>query len=93
MPVTTEMLSAAKAKIDEIILEKNCGPIFVRLAWHDSGTFDVNISEEWPKAGGANGSIRFAPEINHGANAGLSNALALLEPVKAACPDVSYADI
>ena len=26
----------------------------------------------WPACGGANGSIRFEPEINHGANAGLS---------------------
>ena len=42
---------------------------------------------------GAIASIRFAPEIQHGANAGLSNAVKLLEPVKQACPDVSYADI
>ena len=26
---------------------------------------------EWPWRGGANGSIRFYPEINHGANAGM----------------------
>lgn len=44
-------------------------------------------------AGGAIGSIRFEPEILHGANAGLSNALALLEPVKKAFPEMSYADI
>lgn len=79
--------------IDGIIKEKNCGPIFVRLAWHDSGTFDKNISKEWPAAGGAIGSIRFQPEILHGANKGLSNALALLQSVKDSFPDVSYADI
>lgn len=28
----------------------------VRLAWHDAGTFDKNIKEEWPNAGGANGT-------------------------------------
>lgn len=49
--------------------------------------------EPWPRAGGATGSIRFEPEILHGANKGLSNAVKLLEPVKAACPNVSYADI
>jgi hypothetical protein len=27
--------------------------------------------KEFPQRGGANGSIRFYPEINHGANAGL----------------------
>jgi L-ascorbate peroxidase len=47
----------------------------------------------WPCAGGATGSIRFAPEINHGANAGLVNAVALLEPIHAKYPDVSWADL
>jgi len=84
---------AAQEKIDAIIMEKNCGPIFVRLAWHDSGTFDKNVKGEWPAAGGAIGSIRFEPEILHGANAGLSNAVKLLEPVKKDVPAVSYADI
>lgn len=79
--------------IDKIIYEKACGPIMVRLAWHDSGTFDKNVKGEWPAAGGAVGSIRFEPEINHGANAGLRNAIKLLEPVKAAFPALSYADI
>jgi L-ascorbate peroxidase len=86
-------LMGAKEMIDGIIYEKNCGPILVRLAWHDSGTFDVNMKEEWPKAGGAIASIRFEPEINHGANAGLTNAIKLLEPVKTNFPEVSYADI
>lgn len=39
------------------------------------------------------GSIRFEPEILHGANAGLSNAVALLEPIKQKYPSVSYADL
>jgi len=79
--------------IDKIIYEKACGPIMVRLAWHDSGTFDKNVKGEWPAAGGAVGSIRFEPEINHGANAGLRNAIKLLEPVKEAFPSLSYSDI
>lgn len=92
--VTADDLVGAQKMIDEIILDKNCGPILVRLAWHDSGTFDQALKEEeWPKAGGAIASIRFEPEILHGANAGLSGALKLLEPVKQAFPEVSYADI
>jgi len=79
--------------IDGIIAEKNCGPIFVRLAWHDSGTYDKNVTGPWPLAGGAIGSIRFDPEITHGANKGLINAIKLLEPVKAKYQDVSWADI
>jgi len=86
-------LDGAQGMIDDILKAKNCGPVFVRLAWHDSGTFDVNIKEDWPKAGGAIGSIRFDPEINHGANAGLAGAIKLLEPVKEKYPGVSYADI
>jgi len=94
MAVSTDDLLGAQKMIDAIILEKNCGPILVRLAWHDSGTFDVSLKDqEWPKAGGAIASIRFEPEILHGANAGLSGAVKLLEPVKEAFPDVSYADI
>ncbi|KAL7504894.1 hypothetical protein ACHAXN_002429 [Cyclotella atomus] len=85
-------ITGAQTMVDSIIKEKNCGPVFVRLAWHDSGTYDVSI-KEFPKAGGAIGSIRFDPEINHGANAGLANAVKLLEPVKEKYPDVSYADI
>ncbi len=34
-----------------------------------SGTYNKNITE-FPARGGANGSIRFKPEIDHGANAG-----------------------
>jgi len=93
MPVTKEDLLGAQEMIDKILYEKACGPIMVRLAWHDSGTFDKNIAEDWPKAGGAIGSIRFEPEIQHGANAGLINAIKLLEPVKEAYSSVSYSDI
>jgi L-ascorbate peroxidase len=93
LSVSQSDLDGAQSMIDGILKEKNCGPVFVRLAWHDSGTHDCSISEEWPASGGAIGSIRFDPEINHGANAGLSGAVKLLEPVKEAYPGVSYADI
>ena len=93
LAVTKADLAGAQTMIDALIKEKNCGPIFVRLAWHDSGTYDRNVEAGFPKAGGAIGSIRFAPEINHGANAGLINAVKLLEPIKEKYPSVSYADI
>ena len=37
--------------------------------------------------------MRFAPECDHGGNAGLHIARNLLEPVKAAHPNATYADI
>lgn len=45
------------------------------------------------RCGGANASIRFEPEINHGANAGLINALQLLQPIKDKHPEAGWADL
>ena len=54
------------------------GPVLVRLAWHASGTYDAATG-----TGGSNGAtMRFAPEGDHGANAGLKNARDFLQPVK-----------
>lgn len=54
------------------------GPVLVRLAWHASGTYDKETG-----TGGSNGAtMRFAPESDHGANAGLKAARDFLEPVK-----------
>jgi len=54
------------------------GPVLVRLAWHASGTYDAETG-----TGGSNGAtMRFAPEGDHGANAGLKAARDFLEPVK-----------
>lgn len=54
------------------------GPVLVRLAWHCSGTYDKETG-----TGGSNGAtMRFAPEADHGANAGLKHARDFLEPVK-----------
>lgn len=92
--VSEETLKGAQGMIDTIIDDTNANPFFVRLAWHDSGTYDAKLADqEWPKAGGAIGSIRYDPEITHGANKGLSNAVKMLEPVKEAFPEMSYADI
>lgn len=57
------------------------GPVLVRLAWHASGTYDALTG-----TGGSNGAtMRFAPESDHGANAGLKAARDFLEPVKGEC--------
>jgi L-ascorbate peroxidase len=87
-----ENIKKAKEAVKKIILSKHCNPIIVRLAWHDSGSYDKNISE-FPQRGGANGSIRFYPEIGHAANAGLTAALELLKEVSDNHPGVSYADV
>jgi len=70
----------------------NCNPIFLRLAWHDAGTYDKS-KPDFGDRGGANGSIRFSPEITMGANNGLDKAVKFLEPFKADYPLVSYADL
>ncbi|GAA97444.1 uncharacterized protein L969DRAFT_103348 [Mixia osmundae IAM 14324] len=65
------------------------GPVLIRLAWHCSGTYDKNSGN-----GGSNGAtMRFAPESNHGANAGLLAARELLEPIHAKFPEMSYSDL
>jgi L-ascorbate peroxidase len=44
-----------QADIVKLLDETNCLGIMVRLAWHDSGTYNKDVSE-WPKCGGANGA-------------------------------------
>ncbi|KAJ5863907.1 uncharacterized protein N7529_005823 [Penicillium soppii] len=65
------------------------GPVLVRLAWHASGTYDKETN-----TGGSNGAtMRFAPESDHGANAGLKIARDFLEPIKAQFPWISHSDL
>lgn len=64
-------------------------PVLIRLAWHASGTYHKDTGN-----GGSNGAtMRFAPEANHGANAGLIHARNKLDKIKAKFPDVSLSDI
>jgi L-ascorbate peroxidase len=93
LAVSKEDLEGASMMIDGILDRLNANPVFVRLAWHDSGTFDKDLAGDWPAQGGAIGSIRFEEEITHGANNGLKGAAQLLEEVKAMYPKISYADI
>lgn len=90
--VTPAMLTALKTELTSFIDSINCGPILVRLAWHDSGTYDVRINS-WPERGGANGAIIFGPELSMGANAGLDKAVRYLKSFKQKYPSVSWADL
>ncbi|KAJ7497649.1 heme peroxidase [Mycena latifolia] len=65
------------------------GPVILRLAWHASGTYDVESN-----TGGSNyATMRFEPESLHGANAGLDVARGLMEKIKAQFPWISYGDL
>lgn len=90
--MTATVMSTLETKVREALVAlyetTPCMPIMVRLAWHDSGTFNTADG-----TGGANGSIRFPPESGHGANAGLQIARDLLEPIKQSFPEMSYADL
>ncbi|KAJ3091589.1 heme peroxidase [Quaeritorhiza haematococci] len=65
------------------------GPVLVRLAWHAAGTYDAKTG-----TGGSNGAtMRFSPESDHGANAGLKVARDLMEKVKEKFPEITYSDL
>ncbi|CAM0911698.1 unnamed protein product [Alopecurus aequalis] len=81
-------IDRARRALRALIASKSCAPIMLRLAWHDAGTYDVNT-----RTGGANGSIRYEEEYTHGSNAGLKIAIDLLDPIKAKCPKITYADL
>jgi len=80
--------AAIRGELINLYRETPCMALMVRLGWHDAGTYDC-VSN----TGGANGSIRFEPEILHGANAGLSKAVELLGPIAAKYPNFGTADL
>ena len=74
---------------DEKYDDGSFGPVLVRLAWHASGTYDKASG-----SGGSNGAtMRFAPEANHGANAGLLHARNFMEEIKKKHPFVTFSDL
>ena len=74
---------------DESYDDGSYGPVILRLAWHNSGTYDKETN-----TGGSNGgTMRFAYEAKDGANAGLEAARARLEPLRKKFPWISYADL
>lgn len=68
------------------------GPLLVRLAWHNSGTYNQNdVSDR--KGGSFAGTMRFKPEQTDPANAGLETGLKFLESIKEQFPDISHGDL
>ena len=66
-------------EIADLINAKGCHPILVRLAWHDSGTYDKKTN-----TGGPHAAQRFDDdkcESKHAANAGLYIARQLLSDI------------
>lgn len=85
MPTKEEIAACAAAIHDLLDDEDDLGPTLVRLAWHASGTYDKVTT-----TGGSDGAkMRFKPESDHGANAGLEVARSALEPVKKLFPKIS----
>lgn len=92
-PKTKDYSAVRKAIAESLDVENyddgSYGPVLVRLAWHTAGTYD-KVSG----TGGSSGcTIRFSPECNYGANAGLEAARKVLEPIKAKFPWITYADL
>eukprot|EP00616_Rhizochromulina_sp_CCMP1243_P001375 CAMPEP_0118987320 /NCGR_PEP_ID=MMETSP1173-20130426/43936_1 /TAXON_ID=1034831 /ORGANISM="Rhizochromulina marina cf, Strain CCMP1243" /LENGTH=297 /DNA_ID=CAMNT_0006938161 /DNA_START=124 /DNA_END=1014 /DNA_ORIENTATION=- len=76
-------LEGLTAKLEELVTAKNCGPILIRLSWHDAGVF---ADGNGLTGGCPNAAMRFTDggEGAFGANAGLPDvALGLLEPITA----------
>mmetsp|Transcript_12227 Transcript_12227/g.24681 ORF Transcript_12227/g.24681 Transcript_12227/m.24681 type:complete len:370 (-) Transcript_12227:323-1432(-) len=90
-PVNTDLSldwSQLKTDLTNLISEKQCGPIMIRLSWHDAGTYC-----KADNSGGARGAQRFEEgEAKHGANAGLDVARAILDEVQSKYP-ISAADL
>lgn len=82
--------AVAKKLIDESDYDDGSyGPVLLRLGWHASGTYDAET-----KTGGSNGAtMRFDPEADHGANAGLAAARNFLMPIKEQFPWITYSDL
>ena len=75
-----------EALLDDDITQ---GPILVRLAWHEAGSWDAKAKDGAPNSG----SMRFEPECKYGGNAGLQIARTLLEPIKKKHPNITYGDL
>ncbi|MCJ1441520.1 MAG: hypothetical protein MMC23_002009 [Stictis urceolatum] len=91
---TAAQFAAVRSSIQDLLHQPeyddgSAGPVLVRLAWHSAGTYDLETDN-----GGSNGAgMRYEAEGGDPANAGLQHARVFLEPVKAAHPWITYADL
>lgn len=84
-------MNALKSHVRAAVITQkaNACPMVARLAWHQAGTYDKSDG-----SGGSNGAtMRFKPECDDDANAGLSIIRDMLHPVKVAHPELSRADL
>lgn len=87
--IKAEIVAAIEADEEKRGDGTSMGPTLVRLAWHASGTYSI-----FDKTGGSSAaSMRFAPESDWGANAGLKPARDFLETFKKKYPFLSYGDL
>ena len=89
-----DKLASITADLKELVNTKNCGPILIRLSWHDVGKFSTGKLT----GGCPNAAMRFTDggEGKFGANAGLPTvAVGLLKDVahKYVPSDISFADL
>jgi hypothetical protein len=47
MTLDMEEVKSAIKDITELVKEKSCGPILIRLGWHDAGTYEDVRSSLW----------------------------------------------
>jgi len=93
MPATEDLahtFAAIRSDVAALVREKGCGPILIRLAWHDAGTYCKNTDTGGPRACMYHRAAD--SEYSHGANAGLHIAQDLLHSIKEKHPSVSHAD-
>lgn len=88
---TAVNVDALKSEVRRVLINQkaNACPIAMRLAWHASGTYNMQTGT----GGSDGGRVRFEPESKDPDNAGLSIVRDLLLPVKQAHPEVSFADL
>ena len=79
-----------EAAIQTLVKAKQCGPILVRLSWHDAGTY-----KQVDQTGGPRSCMRFSGpgEASHAANNGLQIARNLLSDIATKFTNVSTADL